>query len=209
VNFGGGPLISAGGNDVFVVKLDASGGYLWSKSFGDADQQDATAVAVDSAGDVLVTGEFFGTVNFGGGPLTSAGDYDLFLVKFDASGGHVWSKRFGDDDDQGGAPSVIVDASGNVLVAGTFHGTLDFGGSPIASIGGQDAYLAKLDASGDYLWSKRFGNAMDEQVATSVVVDASGDVLLAGYFGGILDFGDGTSLMSAGGYDLYVAKFSE
>lgn len=207
VDFGGVPLTSAGGSDIFLAKLDKSGGHLWSKRFGDAGQQDGSSVAVDSVGNVFLTGEFFSTVDFGGGPLTSAGGYDVFVAKLDGSGKHVWSERFGDIDDQGGAPSIAVDTSGNVLAAGNFHGTLDFGGGPIASAGLGDGYLAKLDAAGGYVWSKRFGDALNEQGATCVATDGAGNALVAGFFGGMASFGGGT-LTSAGGYDVFVAKFA-
>jgi hypothetical protein len=55
--------------------------YLWSKRFGDTGYQNATATAVDGAGNVLLTGNFVGTVDFGGGPLSSAGGYDIFVAK--------------------------------------------------------------------------------------------------------------------------------
>jgi uncharacterized protein (AIM24 family) len=207
VNFGGGLLTSAGSGDVFVAKLDGNGGHLWSKGFGDTAQQDASGLAVDVAGNVLITGEFDGTVDFGGKPLSSAGGFDLFVVKLDENGKHIWSERFGDIDDQGGAPSVAVDTSGNVFAAGTFHGAINFGGGPLASAGQEDAYLAKLDGNGKHLWSKRFGDVSDSQVATCLAVDGPGNVIVAGYFSGTVDFGAGP-VISAGGNDAFVAKFS-
>jgi hypothetical protein len=207
MSFGGDVLTSAGSGDVFVAKLDVGGAHLWSKRFGDADQQDASSLTVDFAGNVVLTGEFAGTVDFGGAPLTSTGGFDLFVAKLDGAGGHLWSKRFGDGDDQGGTPSIAVDGSGNVFAAGTFHGALNFGGGPLASAGGEDAYLAKMDGNGAHLWSKRFGDVSDGQVATCLAADASGNVIVGGYFSGTVDFGGG-SVVSAGGNDAFVAKFS-
>jgi hypothetical protein len=63
---------------------------LWSKSFGNAGFDVATATAIDSAGNVVVTGYFQGTVDFGGGPLTTAGEDDIFVAKLDSSGNHLW-----------------------------------------------------------------------------------------------------------------------
>ena len=81
MDFGGGQLVSAGSRDTFVVKLDASGDHQWSKSFGDADEQSSASVAVDGAGNVLITGYFSGFVDFGGGPLVCAGVRDVFVAK--------------------------------------------------------------------------------------------------------------------------------
>ncbi len=80
MNLGSGQLVSAGGYDLFVAKLDPSGGPLWSKSFGDVSLQEGHGIAVDASGNVLTTGRFSGTMDFGLGPLTSAG-FDLFVAK--------------------------------------------------------------------------------------------------------------------------------
>lgn len=207
VSFGGNLLTSAGSGDVFVAKLDGNGAHLWSNRFGDTDQQDVSGLAVDPSGNVIITGEFSGTADFGGKPLVSAGGFDLFVAKLDGAGGHIWSKRFGDVDDQGGAPSIAVDGSGNMFAAGTFHGALNFGGGPLASAGDEDAYLAKLDGNGGHLWSKRFGDVSDGQVATCLAVDGDGNVIVGGYFSGTVDFGGG-AVISAGGNDAFLAKFS-
>jgi hypothetical protein len=136
VDFGGGPLLSAGQSDIVAAKLDAAGKHLWSKRFGDGDPQHGYSVATDGAGNVVLTGLLYGTVDFGGGPLTSAGGSDIFVAKLDAFGNHVWSKRFGDASTQFGA-SVAVDSPGNVLL----YGTVDFGGGPVPNGGGVVAKL--------------------------------------------------------------------
>jgi len=81
---GGGPLTSAGGTDIFVVKFDPNGNHLWSQRFGDSDSQYGTGVAADATGNVILTGSFYGTVDFGGGPLTDACNEqaDIFVAKF-------------------------------------------------------------------------------------------------------------------------------
>lgn len=82
MNFGGGVLASLGGKDIFVVKLDAGGNHRWSKRFGDASDQAASAVAVGPDGSAVVVGAFAGSVDFGGGALMSAGGTDIFVAKF-------------------------------------------------------------------------------------------------------------------------------
>jgi hypothetical protein len=181
-----------------------TGTHLWSKRFGDTDDQYGLSVTTDSAGNVLLTGYFRGTVDFGGGALTSAGGYDLFVAKLDPAGAHLWSKRSGDANSQV-AFSITTDSVGNVLLTGTFGGTIDFGGGALTSAGGDDLFVAKLDAAGKQLWSKRFGDA-NEQYGYSITTDSAGNVLLTGYFGGTIDF-EGGALTSAGGNDLFVAKF--
>jgi hypothetical protein len=203
IDFGGGPLTSNGGTDIFIAKLRADGKHLWSKSFGDASAQGATSIAVDSSGDVLLAGGFNGVVDFGGGPLTSAGGADIFVAKLRAEDGkHLWSKRFGDASVQS-ASSVAVDSMGNVLVAGYFNGGVDFGNGFLTSAGGSDIFIAKLRAEdGKHLWSRRFGDASDQN-ATSVAVGSSESIVFAGQFSGAADLGGGPI---KGPGDMFVAK---
>ena len=81
-DFGGGPIVSGGANDAYLVRLDPAGGHLSSQRFGDALDQYGRAVAVDSSGKVLMTGRFHGAIDFGAGALTSAGGSDVFLARF-------------------------------------------------------------------------------------------------------------------------------
>jgi lambda repressor-like predicted transcriptional regulator len=208
VDFGGGGLTSAGDDDIVVAKFSgADGSHIWSKRYGDTGTDDGFGVAVDGSGNVLVTGQFQGTVDFGGGGLTSAGGLDIFVAKFSgANGSHVWSKRFGDtNNDQ--CFSVAVDGSGNVLVPGFFQGTVDFGGGGLTSAGGFDIFVAKFSgADGSHLWSKRYGDT-GADLSTGAAVDGGGNVLVTGNFQGTVDFGGG-GLISAGDFDIFVAKFS-
>ena len=80
-NTGGSDLVSAGGYDILVARLDASGNHLWSKRFGDASDQYAQAVSSTPAGEVVLAGNLFGAVDFGGGVLPSNGSRDALLVK--------------------------------------------------------------------------------------------------------------------------------
>src|SRR5439155_17823959 len=83
---------SAGGDDVFVVKFDPAGNVLWSRSFGDILDDTPRAVATDASGNVFVTGDFEGTVNFGGGPVTSVDALDGCLVKLSSAGAVLGTK---------------------------------------------------------------------------------------------------------------------
>ncbi len=204
LDFGGGDLTSAGNSDVFLVKFDALGAYQWSRHFGDAAEQNGYAVGTDAAGDVYVGGFFQGTVDFGGGPLTSAGDRDVFLAKFNSAGTHQWSKRFGDASEQR-CMSIGVDAAGDVYATGYFLGSVNFGGANLGSTGSYQVFLAGFDSDGVHQWSKQFGDAADQR-GTTMTADAYGDVYVAGPFKGTINLG-GSSLTSAGDFDIFLAKF--
>jgi hypothetical protein len=182
------------------------GAALWGAAFGDAlDQAAAAAVAVDVAGSSYVGGSFAGTTSFGAAPLTSAGGRDAFLVKLDADGGTLWSLRAGGEG-QDAITTVGVAPDGDVIVAGTFEGTLDLGGAPLVSLAAGDAFVARLSSAGQVLWSARLGGP-DNQRPAALAVDAGGDVLVYGDFAGSITIGADT-WSAAGSKDLFVARLS-
>ncbi len=160
-------------------------------------------MATDAAGNLIACGYFNGTIDLGGGPMTSAGGVDIYVAKFSPTGTLLWSKRFGDSANQG-TRGLAVDASGNLLITGSFVGTVNFGGATLTSAGGADVYVVKLDPNGNHIWSKRFGDTLN-QVGAGIATDAAGDVYFTGYLYGAMDFGGGT-LTSVSGVDTYLVK---
>jgi hypothetical protein len=203
-DLGGGPLVSAGEIDVFVAKYDAAGNHLWSKGFGGISYDEGHGIAVDGAGNVVVTGYFEGAVDFGSGPLVSAGDHDVFVVKYDAAGNVLWSRRFGSSGKASGS-AVAIDGEGNVIVTGSFTDDIDFGGGPIQNAGGfYNLFLAKLDPAGDHLWSKGFASSG----GVGLAIDAHGQLLVTGSFSDLVDFGAGPLVgMDEVQSDIFVARF--
>ena len=130
-----------------MTKLSGtSGAHLWSKRFGgNSDNDNVGPAVIDAEGNVVVTGHFSGTTDFGGGALTSAGLQDIFVAKyFGTTGSHAWSKRFGASNDSDSGVGVSVDGSGNTVVTGQFQGTVDFGAGSIIGAGSGDIFLLKL-----------------------------------------------------------------
>lgn len=203
VSFGGEPLVGAGENDVFVAKLDRTGKHLWSKRFGGPGYQDATGVAVADDGDVIVIGTLDQKASFGGDELVSAGMIDLFCVRLDASGKHLWSRRVGDAREQE-AGAVAVGRDGSVVLVGSYEGTLDFGSGPLPCAGGDDVFVAKLDRTGKELWSRRFGDERSQK-GRAVAIGRDGSVVVTGSFRGQLALGS-TTLTSPDADSLFVAK---
>jgi hypothetical protein len=208
VDFGGGALVSAGGDDIFVLALDPSGAFAWAKLFGDASGQKGSSVAVDAAGDLFVTGSAAGTVNFGAGGLISEGATSIFVAKFDPTGAPLWSKLFGAGGNPGNVGTgIAADASGNAVVTGWVSGSADFGGGSLTSAGAIDIFVAKFDPDGAPIWSHLFGGP-GSQLGWSLAVDPASNVVVTGYFSGAVDFGGGTGeIVSAGLDDIFVAKF--
>ena len=203
VDFGGGDLTSAGNSDIFLAKFDQSGAHLWSFQYGDSDWQEGLSVAVDNSGNMIITGKFMGGVDFGGGTLTSAGDYDIFVAKFHSSGVHQWSQGFGDSVYQSGT-CVTADQWGNVTIAGTLRGTVNFGGGNLIGAGSNDIFVVSFYQNGNHNWSKSFGDAESQVVRD--ITNYAGHPIIIGEFGGTVDFGGGNLTSVGDSTDIFVAK---
>ncbi len=192
-------------SDAFVVKFNSSGDLVWFAPLSGTSDQLAYGVAVDANDNVIVVGGFDGTADFGDGSVSSSGALDAFVAKFDKDGVPVFQYYAGGIGDQV-ALSVTTDSSNNIWVGGRVRGTVDFGQGPTAAGGSDDAFVLKLDDSGNPLFVSRFG-ANQDQVATRVRCDSNDSVVVAGYFASSLDIGLG-AVTSEGGSDVFVAKFA-
>jgi hypothetical protein len=204
VDFGNGPVTAAASNSLFVAKYSSAGNWMWFKQVANAF---ANAVAVDGSGNVLVTGYYSGTVNFGGGSLSSInGGTDIFVAKYSSSGGYQWAKSYGGTSIDM-AKAIAVDGSGNAVVTGYYQGTANYGGGSWTSAGGNDIFVAKYaSADGSPIWAKTLGSTAYDY-GYGVAVDGSGNVWVAGDFMGPVNFGGGT-LTPFGGGDMFLAKYS-
>src|SRR2546427_685225 len=204
VDFGTGPLTSAGASSIFVAKYSAAGVPVWSRAFGGGFNDVGNGVAVDAGGNVVIIGTAVGTVNFGGGPITANG-YTIVVAKFSPAGGHLWSRGIGDSFSNSGN-AVAVDPSGNIAVTGAFSGPVNFGGGTLTSAG-VDIFLAKLSPTGGHIWSRHFGSALATHAGNGVACDGSGNVLVTGSFENSIDLGAGWTTSFAH-KDMFVAKYS-
>src|SRR5262249_34496989 len=155
------------------------------------------------------TGNFQDTADFDPGPgtynLTSNGSSDIFVSKLNASGNFLWARAVGGVGIDY-SYKIYVDANGNVYVAGTFNGNVDFDPGPgvynFALSGNSDAFILKLDSSGNFVWARHMGGASGD-AAKSMTIDAGGNIYLTGTFQGTADFdpGPGTYNMTSNGND--------
>ncbi|MBD2699075.1 SBBP repeat-containing protein [Spirosoma sp. BT702] len=195
-------LTSAGNNDIFISKLDASGDYVWAKRMGSTSDDRGQSIGVDNSGNVYTTGYFVNEVDFDPGSgtvdLTSAGDFDIFLSKLSSSGNYVWAKRIGGTSRDIGY-SLILDNSNNIHLAGQFMNTVDFnpgtGNASLTSAGDYDGFVGKFDASGNYVWARKLGGT-DREINRSVAADAN-NTYSAGY-----------TERNDGGGNVYVSRFT-
>lgn len=192
------------------------GVHQWSEGFGDDQDQLATGLTHRDAEELVMVGGFNGSIAFEQ-TLTAAGatpvtPNDLFVATFDASGEPRSSRRMGDEKVDR-ATSVATDSAGNVVVAGTFVGTLDVGGVLLQAPHLKEvAFLATLLQDLTTVRARAFipqhpGFDQTTRIGAPAVAVANDDgVLVAGHFRGAIDFGLGP-LSSIGDQDYYVAKF--
>jgi len=155
----GGTYLTAGFANAWVLKLDASGNVIWQKTYGGPYNDGANSAHPTPDGGYIVGGS---TWSFG------AGRADAWVLKLDGDGNVVWQKTYGGAGDET-ALSVKPTAGGGYIVAGN---TNSFGS------GSTDAWVLKLDASGNVIWQRAYGDATSEW-ASSVVSTAGGAYVIA------------------------------
>ncbi|MBT3208007.1 MAG: PKD domain-containing protein [Bacteroidetes bacterium] len=208
-------LTSNGQNDVFVSKLDSSGNFIWAKSFSGSETMAGNSITLDTSEKVIITGVFYGTVDFDPGigvyNLTSNGEIDVFISKLDSSGNFIWAKSFGSNSTDAGN-FIATDADRNIYVTGFFHNTVDFdpgiGVFNLTSIGQHDVFISKLNSSGNFIWAKGIGGIQGD-VGYCTTIDSTGGVYTTGYFEGTVDFDPDIgvyNLTSNGQNDVFISK---
>ena len=200
--FGGSTFTSHGKSDVFLARYSSTGAHLWSKAFGGTQEDAPKGVAVDSAGNVAITGSFQQTVDFGGGATTSFSNYSPFLVGYSPSGAWAWQRIIGTIY-AGVGYGVAYDALGNAVLAGGVQGLADYGNGVYVGGGTANAFVAKYDSTGNYVWSTVRGGAGNGASSVSV----SNSVLVTGTFQDGLDLGCG-QMTSSGGQQGFGARFN-
>jgi len=207
-------LTSEGGNDIFVLKLDALGNFVWARGMGGRSFEFGQDVAVDSMGNVCTTGYFQGTVDFDPGAgtynLVSKGYTDMYVQKLDSGGNFVWAHRIGGGSFDFGF-GIAVDDGDNVYTTGSFLGYDDFDPGPASRFlyaRNDDIFVWKLNAYGKLVWARNMGGDGNE-AGLDIVVDGEGNVYNTGGFVGTAYFGPNSgapSLTSAGLSDIFVQK---
>ncbi len=203
-DFGGTTLTTAGNYDIFVAKMDPSGNWLWAKRAGSNLGDYSYSITADDAGNCYLTGGFQGTASFGQFSLVSGGIYDAFVAKLDTNGNWLWATRAGGSGSDDVVWNIAVDANQNCYVAGTFMAVASFGSIQLTSKGGYDAFVAKLDPAGYWVWAKGAGGTAGDQ-AYGIGLDNAGNIYVTGYFAGTADFFMNI-LTSQGSDDIFVAK---
>ncbi|MBC7696668.1 MAG: SBBP repeat-containing protein [Burkholderiales bacterium] len=188
ISFGSYTLINydAPGYSIYIVKYNTLGNVLWAKSAsGYAASKAATAIDVDSNGNLYITGYYGGyTITFGSITLTNVSGYsDFFIAKYDNMGNVLWANGFGGHSYEY-SQSIKVDINNDILVTGTFYSpSIVFGNDSIVNpnIGCfGDIFIAKFSSAGNYIWAKQAGGYGADQ-GNAITTDPNGNIYLTGY----------------------------
>jgi len=205
----------AGADDVYVAKLDSGGSIQWITHFGSttignygtaANKDDrARFVFLDSTGNLYVIGSTKSSLG-----ETNGGSFDIFIAKLNSSGTLQWIKQLGDTtlgsaaDGYDRLRDAKVDSDMNFYITGYTNGSFaeDYGG------GDYDAFVLKVNSSGDLIWRKQLGNetigarANGEDIPSAIELGDDGNIYLAGYTYGNLGETNG------GDRDIFWCKFN-
>lgn len=173
-------------SDAFLAKFGSDGNVLWVRTASGSRNDQATAVAVDEAGNAYLTGSYHNAAMFGGIGLTNLANTNFFVAKYDPAGDVVWAKTAtGTNYCQGNG--VAVDSSANVIVTGFIYGTANFGSGSITNTnsvssfsGNATVFVAKYDGNGALQWARKGGtNGMG--FGQNVAADSSGNIFATSY----------------------------
>ncbi|HUM47101.1 MAG TPA: hypothetical protein PLD84_09240, partial [Chitinophagales bacterium] len=207
-------LTSNGGNDLYYAKYDAAGNAVWAKNAGSANNDQATAIVSDRAGDLYMCGIFSGTITLGSTSLTAFGlTSQPFISKLDENGNFIWAIS-GNGNFSGTARTLTVDASGNIYVVGDYAAaSFTIAGFTLTNNdpgpGDENLFFVKLDPNGTGIYAKEAGGPKREY-GNAIAVNNSGEVFITGqFFSKTLNFGNGVKLTNSlyGFSDFYLAKF--
>ncbi|HYD20189.1 MAG TPA: hypothetical protein VEB40_01840, partial [Flavipsychrobacter sp.] len=186
-------------NDMFILKLDPAGNLVWVKTIGGSNHDSACAIKIDNSGNLLITGTFRDTVDFDPGAgayvLISSGQSDVFFLKLDPNGDHIWSRREGSALNNDLAGSLDVDNIGNI------YGLVS---------GGQQVSFSKMASNGAVVWTQQLTNPFNSNFAAEyIATDNAGNLCITGIFEfTTIDFdpGPGTFNMSYSDGSMFILK---
>lgn len=187
-----------GNGDIYVAKYNSIGDLIWWKQFGGNFSDRAYDLAIGPDQNVVVTGQYFGSVTFGTNVLQSSqNSKDIFLVKLNPLGNVLWARSEGGNLSEN-AYGVTVDHQNNVILTGQFEGTTSIANQsftsiidPFNNLPSYDLFISKYDATGNPLWAHA-GRAKKEDRGLAVAVDLQDNIFLSGQYSDTLQFAGNT-----------------
>lgn len=206
---------SATSYDIFILKLDANGNYVWNYDLGSNPAEQGRAIQCDASGNVYTSGSFGSSLDFNLGAATefmsATGVDDIYLLKLTNDGSFIWSKKIGGISNEY-ALSMAIDLNGSAILGGHFASTTTFNSFPnvaVTSAGLDDAFVVKFNSDGSHAWTRTIGSTGYDRTQ-AVATDAQGNVYATGFFQGTVDLNPdaGVQNYTANQEDCFVIKLS-
>ena len=202
--FGSTTLISAGGLDIFLAKLNPQGEVLWAIRAGGLYDDAGFDVAVDTSGNAFITGYYVQAAVFGQASVTNTGGFDLFLAKYNSAGLLSWVRNTPSGNNIYGS-GITLDPSGNIAVVGSFAYNLTWGGQTFQNSVTYDLFVARFTPDGIFQWVQTAGGIYEDQ-GTKVATDSDGNIFITGSFTDVAWFGEEV-LFGNESIEMFVAKY--
>lgn len=178
--------------DIFILKLDAGGNYVWNYDLGSNPAEQGRAIQCDASGNVYTSGSYGSTLDFnlgaGSEVMTASGVADIYLLKLTNDGDFIWSRKIGGISNEF-ALSMAIDVNGAAILGGYFASTTTFNSFPnvaVTSAGLDDAFVVKFNSDGAHAWTRTIGGTGFDRTQ-AVATDAQGNVYATGFFQGTVD----------------------
>lgn len=212
-----------GEEDIYLCKFDLSGNLIWGVTFGGADNEETRSIACDASGSIYISGLIEGTVDVDPGVgetlLTSQGDMDVLVAKYDTDGNFIWAHSMGSTAEDL-SYDVAIRGNGNCYVTGHYAGTVDFDPGPgvttlSTTTQWSNGYLFCLDQNGEFLWVRDIGGDGTDS-GRGAVVDHQGDVVVVCRFANTIQLISGSDTLifttfgpDHGDADILVVKYDD
>ncbi|OQY27989.1 MAG: hypothetical protein B6244_08575 [Candidatus Cloacimonetes bacterium 4572_55] len=205
---------------VFVTVLDAgTDNDLWARQISGPEGANGNKIAVDSAGNIYVIGSFKGSISSGSSrdvTLTSSGNYDAVIAKYNPSGELQWAQKAGGIARDLGN-DIAVDDAGNAYIVGTFDESMSFynGESVVYTHeqipgSGWEVFVAKYNSQGVFQWAD-IGTGIFDDAGKSITIDpANGRLYVGGTFSHAITFGSGaySTTLNSDDTDLFIVQYT-
>lgn len=211
------------GQPMWLAKFDSDGGLLNAIAIGGPSGSSApypVSTSVDNSGNATITGYYTGNVDFdpGVGATTLSGslsDAYGFIAKYSATGNLLWAKKIGNGSNTCSVLDHAVDNAGNIILGGWFTQTVDFDLDPfvthaLTAVGSGDAFFAKYDADGNYIWAGQLVENLFYGGVNEIETDAGNNIYVSGFMDKPCDFDIGPAVKTRKphGTGFYVAKYT-
>jgi hypothetical protein len=203
-NIGNKNLFINGLEDIFISKINTNNETVWAKSLGSNDRDKITGFRLFEDSLIYFSGVFWDNITFDTISLSATGNA-LFAAQLDSSGNYKWVNAIYGNSSKT-INEGITDNNGNYYITGSFSANLYFPNDTLTAQGLEDAFVAKYDKNGLFLWAKSIGYQRYTE-ATGLTVNNIGAVYIAGQFNGRVIFGNDTLWASALDFDLFFAKY--